>query len=287
MEIIMRKAKLKKIVPLLIFAFAMIVLFACSDQDKNIGNFRKAVDSDDGLCLKDLKLSSHTIYGRWLEKDFVIDDIAEWSGSAGVIKKENGKLYLISNSHCLALRELQQSDGSHSIPEVKEYKIEVKFASGKDKPVLRFAVQEGFLDLLLLEVDATGLEEKVDYVILPHSEGITLSEGDDVVAVGSPIFLPSTHTFGKISAFRIKDSGEKCRIIQTDAAINFGNSGGPLFLKKTKQSYIWIGINTWKIPGADNIGFAIDARDAIKTKYRWFKADSQGAIKALKELYNG
>ena len=255
--------------------------------------------ASEGITRDELRLASHTVLGTWTEEDLVVNDIQEWNGStgvlekwfgsSGVLEKKSWKLHLITNSHCLGLGDLSRSDDStDGIPEVRDYQLEVVFTSGKKKRVLRFADPAphpgGRLDLAMLEVDAAGLEEGVDYAILRYRENLNLLEGDDVVAVGSPHMLQGTQTFGKISALR-NGSGQPHRLIQTDAAINEGNSGGPLFRKSSDGSYIWIGVNTWKISVADNLGFAIDARDARNTRYHWFPADAIGARTALRTLY--
>ncbi len=242
--------------------------------------------SIDGIEKGSLKLAAHTVNGSWSEADFFGNQTQQWNGSAGVIKREGGKLHLISNSHCLGLAELRQSDSlTDGVPEIVEYQLEISFASGKRKPVLRFADQDGSLDLSMLEVDASGLSEGTDYVILPLAQTPGLAEGDEVVAVGSPHGLKGTQTFGRISALREQQTPEPQRLIQIDAAINPGNSGGPLFVKTDKDRYYWIGINTWKMTGADNLGFAIDSRDAMATKYRWYPANVNGAAEVISTLY--
>ena len=92
---------------------------------------------DDGLSMEQLKLSAHTVFGAYEEKDLAINDKAEWSGSAAVISEKDGRLLLVTNSHVLSLSELSQTDPDNS-PEVLSYRLVVQFASGKRKPVLRF-----------------------------------------------------------------------------------------------------------------------------------------------------
>jgi S1-C subfamily serine protease len=76
--------------------------------------------------------------------------------------------------------------------------------------------------------------------------------GEDVIAVGSPSGLTGTVTRGIVSAVR---SANDVTLIQTDAAINSGNSGGPLM---TMRGAV-IGVNTLKFVGRDvqSIAFAI------------------------------
>lgn len=247
-------------------------------------SFDQAATDSNALDKQSLRLSAHTVVGAWEEADMFISDIQQWTGSAGVVGKKKGRLYLVSNSHCLGLAELTMADDATDfVPDIQSYGLAVQFASGQQRDVLRFADQLGTLDLSLLEVDARGLKEGRDYVFLPY-KSLDIDIGDDVVAVGSPFGLAGTHTFGKISALRGPASGQAFRAIQTDAAINHGNSGGPLFVKK-REKYYWIGVNTWGFDGANNLGFAIDAEDAVKSDYKWYTANAQGAAQAIGELY--
>lgn len=81
--------------------------------------------------------------------------------------------------------------------------------------------------------------------------------GDWVIAIGNPFGLDTTVTVGVISAMERTLPLDKGRIIrgliQTDAAINFGNSGGPLL----DMNGNLIGINTAIIPNAQGIGFSV------------------------------
>ena len=93
--------------------------------------------------------------------------------------------------------------------------------------------------------------------------------GDQVVAIGNPLGkLTSTLTVGYISAKDriVNTDGVAINMLQTDAAINSGNSGGPLFNMKGEV----IGITTAKFSGMSNsgvsiegIGFAIPMDDVI------------------------
>ena len=237
------------------------------------------------LAFESLKLSAHTVNGRFRELDLLEDDEAQWNGTACVLFKDEGKLYLVSNCHVLGLGDLAQSDDlTDMMPEINAYALTVTFASGKEVPVLLFGNLVGTLDLALLQVDAAGLVEGRDYVTVPYDESVKVRIGDEAVAVGSPRGLDGTHTFGKISALRDLDNGQPYKAFQTDAAINPGNSGGPLFVKQ-KNGYKWIGVNTFLI-GSDNLGFAIDARHVFESEYRWFPVSPQGAADAVRQLYD-
>lgn len=81
--------------------------------------------------------------------------------------------------------------------------------------------------------------------------------GADVLAVGAPEGFSWTVSKGIVSA--IRDAGG-LRIIQTDAPINRGNSGGPLILIESGRV---IGVNTLKLrrDGAEGLGFAVSAQN--------------------------
>ena len=79
----------------------------------------------------------------------------------------------------------------------------------------------------------------------------TLNTGDDVYAIGAPKSMAYTLTKGVISA-KEREIG-KYKYIQTDAAINEGNSGGPLLNDEGNV----IGVNTLKMSDSEGIGLAI------------------------------
>ncbi len=118
-------------------------------------------------------------------------------------------------------------------------------------------------DIALLKIDATGL----DAAEIGSSDDLIV--GDQVVAIGNPLGeLTSTLTVGYVSAKErtVSTDGTIINMIQTDAAINSGNSGGPLFNMKGQV----VGITTAKYSGAsssgatiEGIGFAIPIDDVM------------------------
>ncbi len=120
-------------------------------------------------------------------------------------------------------------------------------------------------DMALLKVDAEGLQA----VTLGSSSELII--GDMVVAIGNPLgTLNATQTVGYISGINRQISSENnyTTMLQTDAAINSGNSGGPLFNMKGEV----VGITTAKYSGTsssgatiEGIGFAIPIDDLKKS----------------------
>lgn len=138
--------------------------------------------------------------------------------------------------------------------------VQVKMADGRtfDAEVLG---SDPATDIALLSIKA---EVELPFVSFGTSQ--TMRVGDEVVAVGNPFGLSSTVTSGIISAkSRNINSGPYDDFIQTDAAINRGNSGGPLFNNDGDV----IGVNTAIISpdgGSVGIGFAVPSdvvRDVV------------------------
>jgi S1-C subfamily serine protease len=92
--------------------------------------------------------------------------------------------------------------------------------------------------------------------------------------VGSPLGLQGTVTTGVISSMRDDQTGGGFIVLQTDASVNPGNSGGPLV---SRQAQV-IGIVTYTIRGGENLNFA------IPINYLRGLADSQPSAMSLDEL---
>ena len=115
-------------------------------------------------------------------------------------------------------------------------------------------------DIAVLKIDATGLTPAT----LGNSD--SLAVGDDVCAVGNPLGeLEFTSTFGHVSALdrliTTEEGGSAINMFQIDAAVNSGNSGGPVY---NDQGQVVGVVNAkYSATGVEGIGFAIPANDAV------------------------
>ncbi len=112
-------------------------------------------------------------------------------------------------------------------------------------------------DLALLRADAAR-----SFAFAPLGDSKTLKRGHLAIAIGNPLGFESTVTAGVISALGRSLRATTGRmiedVIQTDAALNPGNSGGPLVSSRGEV----IGINTAVIMGAQGICFAVASNTA-------------------------
>ena len=137
-------------------------------------------------------------------------------------------------------------------------RVTVKLADGRSYEA-EVVGADPMTDIAVLKIDAD-----VDFPTVSFGTSEGLRVGDEVVAVGNPFGLGGTVTSGIISALsRNINAGPFDDFIQTDAAINRGNSGGPLF----NNAGDVIGVNTAIISpggGSVGIGFAVPS-DLVQT----------------------
>ncbi|HUU67239.1 MAG TPA: Do family serine endopeptidase [Methyloceanibacter sp.] len=137
--------------------------------------------------------------------------------------------------------------------------IIINFTDGSKLKVTKILGHDPKTDLALLKVDP---KEPLKAVAFGNSSNMRV--GDWVMAIGNPFGLGGSVTVGIISATkRDINAGPYDDFLQTDAAINRGNSGGPLFNMEGEV----IGVNTAIISptgGSIGIGFAVPSNSAIK-----------------------
>lgn len=157
----------------------------------------------------------------------------ERSLGSGVIYDDRG--HVVTNYHVVA----------------SATQVSVQLRDGRDLPA-RLVGSDRDTDLAVLQVEGSNLP----VVPLGRSDGLRV--GEPVLAIGNPLGLGQTVTQGIVSATGRGRLGVSTfeSFIQTDAAINFGNSGGALVNSQGEL----VGINTAVIArnaGIEGIGFAI------------------------------
>lgn len=160
--------------------------------------------------------------------------IQSTSAGSGFVMTADG--YIVTNHHVV--------DGAQS------GKITVTFEDGTDYPA-KFIGSDASSDIALLKIEATGLKP------VRIGKSSSLAVGDQVVAIGNALGeLSFSLTVGYISGIDrdVNTDGTVMSMLQTDAAINSGNSGGPLFNARGEV----IGINTAKYSGTTSSGASIE-----------------------------
>ncbi len=168
----------------------------------------------------------------------------------GIVMSSDG--YIITNAHCIY-------DSEYEYGKAVSVTVLMSDETEYDAEIVGYDLET---DLAVLKVDATGL------TAAEFGSSDDLQVGELVVAIGNPLGfeLFGTTTCGIVSALNreVVINEKKMTLIQTDAAINSGNSGGPL-LNSYGQV---IGINSAKITSTyssasvEGLGFAIPISDA-------------------------
>jgi serine protease Do len=158
----------------------------------------------------------------------------EQSLGSGVIVSSDG--YILTANHVVANAD----------------KVKVALASGEKEFDAKIIGTDPATDTAVLKVDGKNLPA------ITIADSDKLEVGDVVLAVGNPFGVGQTVTMGIVSALGRGGFGINNyeNFIQTDAAINLGNSGGPLVDAEGRL----VGINTWIISesgGSQGLGFAV------------------------------
>ena len=162
------------------------------------------------------------------------------SSGSGIIISEDG--YILTNNHVV------DSESQNTYYDISEAtSIKVTLSKDNTEYDAKIVGKDSQTDLAVLKIDATGL------TAAEFADSDSVKIGEFAMAVGNPLDLGSTITCGVVSAtnrqVQDSDGNTTYTCIQTDAAINSGNSGGALVNSEGKV----IGVNT----GVEGIGFAI------------------------------
>ena len=125
----------------------------------------------------------------------------------------------------------------------------------KDKIPTEFIGSNTNMDVALLKIEG-------EYNFLELGNSNETQVGERVIAIGNPLGLQFSVTEGIVSGIHRPGINELEAYVQTDAALNPGNSGGPLINKIGKV----IGINNFKIGSGESLGFALESnyiKDAV------------------------
>ena len=173
------------------------------------------------------------------------------TGSGSVYKSDDSYSYIVTNNHVV-------SAGATGAP------ITVEFTSGEEQSAT-IVGRDRMYDLAVIKI------KKGNIPTISIANSADVAVGDPVLAFGSPLGYSNTVTAGIVSALNrpvaAGTSGSESYVnaIQTDAAINQGNSGGPLVDAQGRM----IGINSViaLVPGSSDtgnlgIGFAIPMNEA-------------------------
>jgi len=176
---------------------------------------------------------------------------SQGSGS-GIIVSSDG--YILTNNHVV------NSTSSSSYYQITEAtKVTVKLYNDETEYEAKIIGSDTQTDLAVIKIDKTGLTAAK----LGDSDAVQV--GEFAMAIGNPLGLQSSTSAGIVSAknreVHDSETGVTYNLIQTDAAINSGNSGGALVNADGNV----IGINTLKLSGTgvEGIGFAIPINSTI------------------------
>ena len=182
-------------------------------------------------------IDSEALYAETIDSVVTVYVVGESGSSSGSGFVYDAEGHLVTNHHVIA--------GART--------VEVKFGARGEWRDATVVGSDPRTDLAVLAIDDLPASARP----LSTADG-SPQQGEDVVAIGSPLRLEGTITTGTVSgvdrSLRLPSGPLVPDAIQTDAAINPGNSGGPLLNAEGRV----VGVNTARAD-ADNVGFAVSA----------------------------
>lgn len=172
---------------------------------------------------------------------------------SGIIISTDG--YIVTNNHVVDTSSSNSSYSYYSLSDATS--VKVKLYGSDETYDAKIVGKDSQTDLAVLKIDKDGL------TAAEFADSDEVAVGEFVMAVGSPLGLDTTVTTGIVSATnrKVESDGTTYVCIQTDAAINSGNSGGALVNADGKV----VGINTLKLSGSgvEGIGFSIPINSTL------------------------
>lgn len=195
--------------------------------DKSLNLLNESFKSE----LKKIKASTSEDFSGIIEDSLksVVTVRTDVGQGTGFIISDDG--YIVTNAHVLS--------------------------GGRELYVLDYEQYEHSTELIGYNItyDIALLKMSGNYHSLELGDSDDIQIGEKVIAIGNPLGLQFSVSEGIVSAVNREGSNGMSVYIQTDAALNPGNSGGPLINKEGKV----IGINNFKIGGGENLGFALES----------------------------
>jgi S1-C subfamily serine protease len=184
-------------------------------------------------------------------------------GSGVIMQIENGSALIVTNRHVVDPNFTGREAGGEK-PALPDGKLEVKLIGQMARPGHVVWMAPDGIDLALISVEVEGNEARA--ALWKPKSYSELKVGSVVFTIGNPEHLDWSYTRGSISQTRNLRRGlHQVHVIQTDAALNHGNSGGGLY---DSDSGKLIGINTWTNDKtvSEGIGFAISLDELLELK---------------------
>jgi len=190
----------------------------------------------------------YTITSNFLQG---ISQASQAEGSGIIISKDG---YILTNNHII-----NSADSSIYYEVSEATKISVYLYNDETPYEAKIIGTDEQTDLAIIKI------EKDNLAAAELGDSNSIKIGEFAMAIGNPLGMESSVTSGIISAVNrsvTSEDGTTYNLIQTDAAINSGNSGGALVNAEGKV----IGINTLKLSGSgiEGMGFAIPINDTIE-----------------------
>ncbi len=211
-------------------------------------NEKEITVTDEGIADAVEKLYDSVVVVGVYKNDEIVS-----SGTGFVYKKSNGKAYILTNNHVVSMAD-------------KSSEVRITFTN-KSEIAAKIEGTDEYSDLAVLSLNEKNIESVAD---IGSSENMRI--GDTVFTLGAPLdtefywsvtrgVLSGKDRMVEVSLSDTINNDVVMKVLQTDASINSGNSGGPLANSNGEV----IGITNMKLvsEGVEGIGFAIPIEDAI------------------------